>query len=134
MKKVFGFLMALVAVAFFSVSCRKVVRAEAIGIVDETTDSVMIVKIDGEKVMFDITGCSFTNGAVMYGDSVIIGYIGDLGEKRALAETCYLIVKPSPIVEAGLDTTKVLITRDADPEEVEEIDKMIEAAKTHQKK
>ena len=134
MKKVFGFLMAVAAVALLSVSCRKVVRAEATGLVDEISDSMMVVKIDGSKVVFDITECTFTNGAVMYGDSVIINYIGDLGEKRALAETCYLLVKPSPIVEEGLDTTKVLMTREADPEDVEEIDKMIEAAKQHQKK
>ena len=134
MKKVFSFLMAVAAVALLSVGCHKAERADATGVVDEITDSVMIVKIDGSKVKFDITECTFTNGAVMYGDSVIVGYVGDLSASYSVAETCYLIVKPSPIVEEGVDTTKALITREASPEEIEEIDKMIEAAKKSQKK
>ena len=134
MKKVFGFLMAVAAVALLSVSCRKVVRAETTGLVDEKTDSVMVVKIDGSKVVFDITDCSFTNGAVMYGDSVIISYVGDLSEKRALAETCYLIVKPSPTVEVGVvDSTAELKTRTADPEQKKEVRKMLDAVKKSQK-
>ena len=134
MKKVLGFLMALAAVALLSVGCHKVVRGDATGLVDEITDSVMIVRIDGSKVKFDITECAFTNGSVMYGDSVIISYVGDLSASYSVAETCYLIVKPSPTVEVGVvDTTKELKTRPADPERRKEVSKMLDVLKKSQK-
>ena len=137
MKKLLSFLMAFAAVAMVFVSCRKVVRAEATGQVDEITDSMMVVKIDGSKVVFDILECAFTNGAVMYGDSVVIRYVGDLDEKRAVAETCYLIVKPSEVVEivpGVIDSTKELKTRPADDKELQNIKRLIKTVKKHQKK
>ena len=134
MKKVLGFLMAVAAVALLSVSCHKAERGDATGLVDEITDSVMIVKIDGSKVKFDITECVFTNGSVMYGDSVVISYVGDLSASYSVAETCYLIVKPSPTVEVGVvDTTKELKTRPADPERRKEVSKMLDVLKKSQK-
>ena len=134
MKKVLGFLMAVAAVALLSVGCHKAERADATGLVEEITDSMMIVKIDGSKVKFDITECVFTNGAVMYGDSVIIGYVGNLSAAYSVAETCYLIVKPSPTVEVGVvDTTKELKTRPADPERRKEVSKMLDVLKKSQK-
>ena len=137
MKKVLGFLMAVAAVALLSVGCHKAERADATGLVEEITDSMMIVKIDGSKVKFDITECAFTNGAVMYGDSVIISYVGNLSAAYSVAETCYLIVKPSKVVEIEpgvVDSTKELKTRPADKKELQDIDRMIEAAKKYQKK
>lgn len=130
MKRLLGYLFASLAVAALSVGCHKAVRADATGLVDEITDSVMIVRIDGSKVKFDITDCAFTNGAVQYGDSVIIGYVGDLSASYCVAETCYLIVKPSDVVEAGTerDTTKELVTRPVDKKEAEEIDNLIRIA------
>ena len=134
MKKVLGFLMAVAAVVLLSVSCHKAERGDATGLVDEITDSVMIVKIDGSKVKFDITECVFTNGSVMYGDSVVISYVGDLSASYSVAETCYLIVKPSPTVEVGVvDTTKELKTRPADPERRKEVSKMLDVLKKSQK-
>ena len=134
MKKVLGFLMAVAAVALLSVSCHKAERGDATGLVDEITDSVMIVKIDGSKVKFDITECVFTNGSVMYGDSVVISYVGDLSASYSVAETCYLIVKPSPTVEVGVvDTTKELKTRPANPERRKEVSKMLDVLKKSQK-
>ena len=136
MKKLLGFLMAVAAVAMLSVSCHKAERGEATGQVDEITDSVMIVKIDGSKVKFDITDCAFTNGAVMYGDSVIIGYVGDLSASYSVAETCYLLVKPSEVVEIEpgvIDSTKELKTRPADEKELQNINRLIKTVKKHQK-
>ena len=134
MKNVLGFLMAVAAVALLSVSCHKAERGDATGLVDEITDSVMIVKIDGSKVKFDITECVFTNGSVMYGDSVVISYVGDLSASYSVAEICYLIVKPSPTVEVGVvDTTKELKTRPADPERRKEVSKMLDVLKKSQK-
>ena len=57
--------------------------------------------------------------------------MGDLDEKRALAEVVRLVPKPSPVVEDVVDTTKTLMTREADPVAIEAMDRMIEAAKTH---
>lgn len=130
MKRLLGYLFAALAVTLLSVSCHKAVRAEATGQVDEITDSMMIVKIDGSKVKFDITDCTFTNGAVQYGDSVIIGYVGDLSASYSVAETCYLIVRPSKIVEASTerDTTLELKTRAAEKSEAEEIDNLVRIA------
>ena len=130
MKRLLGYLFAALAVAALSVGCHKVVRGDATGLVDEITDSVMIVKIDGSKVKFDITECTFTNGAVMYGDSVIIGYVGDLSASYSVAETCYLIVKPSKVVVVTEepDTTKELLTRPVEKKEVEEVNNLVRLA------
>ena len=99
MKKLFAFLFAVFALAVISVSCSKIVKDKVTGLVDEINDSVLVARIDGSKVNFDIREATFTNGAVMYGDSVIIHYIGDLSKKRALAETVYLIERTGVIVE-----------------------------------
>ena len=133
MKKLLGFLMAVAAVAMLSVSCHKAERGEATGQVDEITDSVMIVKIDGSKVKFDITDCAFTNGAVMYGDSVIISYVGNLSASYSVAETCFLIPRPSPTIPMEVDSTKELITRPAESERVQQTLKGIEEAKKYLK-
>ena len=107
MEKLFGFLFAAVAVVLLSVSCRhKVVRDECRALVDEINDSVLIGKVDGTKVKFDISEAVFTHGAVMYGDSVIINYIGDLSMKRAFAETVFLLERKSQIIEIPRDPSK----------------------------
>ena len=107
MKKLFGFLFAAVAVVLLSVSCRhKVVRDECRALVDEINDSVLIGKVDGTKVKFEISEAVFTHGAVMYGDSVIINYIGDLSMKRAFAETVFLLERKSQIIEIPRDPSK----------------------------
>ena len=131
MKKLLGFLFAVLAVSMLSVSCRKVVRADVSGVVDELNDSALIVNTADGKIVFDIRDAKYTNGAVMFGDSVVIVYVGDLDEKRALAEVVRLVPKPSPVVEDVVDTTKTLMTREADPVAIEAMDHMIEAAKTH---
>jgi len=131
MKRLLGYLFASLAFAALSVGCHKAERGDTRGLVEEITDSVMIVKIDGSKVKFDITECTFTNGAVMYGDSVIISYVGNLSASYSVAETCYLIVKPSNVVEVTgeRDTTKELLTRPVEKKEVEEIDNLVRIAK-----
>ena len=131
MKRFLGYLVAAASLVLLSVSCHKAERADATGQVDEITDSVMIVKIDGSKVKFDITDCTFTNGAVMYGDSVIVGYVGDLSASYCVAETCYLLAKKGNIVVVGEepDTTKELMTREADEKAVKEIDNLVRIAK-----
>jgi hypothetical protein len=131
MKKLLGFLFVVLAVSMLSVSCRKEVRGGVSGIIDELNDSVMVARTADGKVIFDIRNANYTNGAVMYGDSVVIVYVGDLSEKRAVAEVIKLIPKPSPVVTDVVDTTKVLMTRDADPEAIEAVDRMIKAAQTH---
>ena len=131
MKRLLGYLFAAFAVILLSVGCHKAERADATGLVDEITDSVMIVKIDDSKVKFDITECTFTNGAVMYGDSVIVGYVGDLSASYCVAETCYLLNRVSSVVEVSeeRDTTKELITREADKKDIEGIDNLVRIAK-----
>ena len=107
MKRLFSFLFAIAAIALLSVSCRhKVVRDDVKALVDEINDSVLVGKIDGTKVKFDIREASFTHGAVMYGDSVIINYIGDLSMKRALAKTVFLLERKSQIIEIPIDASK----------------------------
>lgn len=132
MKKLTGFIFAAFALALLSVSCHKVEKGQTSGLIDEVNDSVMVLKIDGTKINFDIRDASFTNGVVMYGDSVIVYYIGDLSKKRALAESVYLINRLSPVVEikeGEIDSTAELKTRQATPNQVKSIDKLIEAAK-----
>ncbi|MBP5425864.1 MAG: hypothetical protein J6Y33_07305 [Prevotella sp.] len=140
MKKLFSFIFATAVVVLLSVSCRhKIEHGETSGLVDEINDTSMIVKIDGSKVKFDISVASFTHGAVMYGDSVIVHYVGDLSMKRALAETVYLIDRPSRIViidrNEPIDTTDKtpLLTRPADPDKVENDRRGVNAAKYYAK-
>ena len=121
MKKLLSFLFAATAVVLLSVSCRhKIVRDECRALVDEINDSVLVGKIDGSKIKFDVRDASFTHGAVMYGDSVIIHYIGDLSMKRALAESVFLLDRPGKIIEVPKDPAKrdknvELLTRPSDP-------------------
>jgi hypothetical protein len=139
MKKKFGFLFAVVAVVLLTASCRhKMERGDTTGMVDEINDSAMIVKIDGSKVKFDITVATFTNGSVMYGDSVIVHYIGDLSMKRALAETVHLLERKSNIVvidpSKPVDTVKTkLITRPASAEKREKDEYGLRAVKRNAK-
>jgi hypothetical protein len=99
MKRFLGILLAVVALSVAMVSCRKVVRADVRALVDEINDTVMVCKIGDSKVKFDIREAKFTHGAVMYGDSVVVNYIGDLSEKRAFCESVYLLDRPSNIIE-----------------------------------
>jgi hypothetical protein len=131
MKKFIVFLSAAAAAVLMTVSCRhKMEHGDTRGLVDEINDSVMVVKIDGSKVNFDITVASFTHGAVMYGDSVIVKYVGDLSKKRALAESVFLLERPSNIVVVDhskpVDTTKTkLVTRPSDPQKRENARRML---------
>jgi len=135
MKKLFSFLFAAAAVVLLSVSCgHKMEHGEATGLVDEINDTAMVVKIDGSKVKFDISNATFTHGVVMYGDSVIVNFIGDLSKKRALAETVFLIDRPSRIIEIPRDsdkrdTTVKLLTKPADPTVLENSRRGARAAK-----
>lgn len=139
MKKLFCLLFAVSAAVLLTVSCRhKMEHGETRGLVDEINDTAMVVKIDGSKVKFDITVASFTHGVVMYGDSVIVNYIGDLSMKRALAESVFLIDRPSQIVEIPRDsekrdTTAVLQTKPVDPAVLEKNRRGMKAAQRYAK-
>jgi hypothetical protein len=139
MKRFLGILTVCAAVAVMLLtSCHKVVRADVRALVDEINDSVMVTKIDGKVVKFDISEAKFTNGAVMYGDSVIVNYIGDLSMKRAFAETVWLIERPSQIIvidkNAAIDPNAPVETRPADPRSVEATQKGLKAARAFTKK
>ena len=129
MKRFLGILTVCAAIAIMTLtSCHKVVREDVRALVDEINDSVMVTKIDGKVVKFDISEARFTNGAVMYGDSVIVSYIGDLSMKRAFAERVYLLEKAGNIViidHNKPDTTKELMTRPADPETNQKTDEVL---------
>lgn len=131
MKNLLGFLFAVLTVSLLSVSCRKEVHADVSGFVDEINDSSLIVRTADGKFIFDIRHADFTKGAVMFDDSVVVSYVGDPSEMKGSAEIVKLVPKPSPVIEAVVDTTKKLMTREADPEAIEAMDHMIEAAKTH---
>jgi len=129
MKRFLGILTVCAAVVVLTLTgCHKVVRADVRALVDEINDSVMVTKIDGKVVKFDISEAKFTNGAVMYGDSVIVNYIGDLSMKRAFAESVYLIVKVGNVVVVdpnAPDTTKEMLTRPFDPDRKAETDEAL---------
>ena len=130
MKNVKGFILAALALpTLWLASCTKVVKDQTSAVVEEINDSVMVARTADGKVHFDIADAEFTNGAVMFGDSVVISYIGDLSKKRALAERIRLVPRPSPVIEVVEDTTKELKTRPADPKEMKEINRMLKAAK-----
>ena len=120
------------------VSCRKVVRADVRALVDEINDTVMVCKIGDSKVKFDIREAKFTHGAVMYGDSVVVNYIGDLSMKRAFAESVYLLERPSNIVvidkKAKVDPNAEPQTRPADPDRKKASDDALKAARAFTKK
>jgi hypothetical protein len=130
MKKVFGFIIIAFAVALVSVSCRHEIKHDkTTGIVDEINDTAMVVRtVSDGKVKFDITVASFTHGAVMYGDSVIVHYAGDLSKKRALAESVFLIYRQGTIVEikhGEVDEKNQLKTRPVEKEALNDLDNVI---------
>ena len=130
MKKVLGILFSAAVLSLLSVSCRKVVHDKCTGLVDEINDSAMVVKVDGSKVKFDILQAKFSNGAVTFGDSVIVHYVGDLDDSYAVAELVYLMIRPSKTVPVGVvDTTLELLTRPAEGNPSKDIDQLIETAK-----
>jgi hypothetical protein len=142
MKRFLGFLTLTAAVtALTLMGCRKVVRADVRALVDEINDTVMVAKIGDSKVKFDIREAKFTHGAVMYGDSVIVNYIGDLDEKRAFAESIYLLERPSQIItidhNAPIDPSVKPETKPIETKEAKEMqrnsDRMIKAAKKYAK-
>ncbi len=138
MRRFLGILFAIAAVTVCMVSCHKVVRDDVRALVDEINDTVMICKIDGSKVKFDIKEARFTHGAVMYGDSVIVKYIGDLSMKRAFAESVYLIERPSQIIvidkDAKIDPNAEVLTRPADPDNTKLTEEGLKAARAFTKK
>ena len=138
MKRFLGILFAVAAVAIVMVSCRKVVRADVRALVDEINDSVMVCKIGDSKVKFDISEAQFTHGAVMYGDSVVVNYIGDLSMKRAFAESVYLLDRPSKVIiidkNAKIDPNAAPQTRPADPDREAATQEALKAARAFTKK
>ena len=138
MKRFLGILLAVAALSVAMVSCRKVVRADVRALVDEINDTVMVCKIGDSKVKFDIREAKFTHGAVMYGDSVVVNYIGDLSMKRAFAESVYLLERPSNIVvidkKAKVDPNAEPQTRPADPDRKKASDDALKAARAFTKK
>lgn len=137
MKRFLGILTVCAAVVVLTLTgCHKVVRADVRALVDEINDSVMVTKIDGKVVKFDISEAKFTNGAVMYGDSVIVNYIGDLSMKRAFAESVYLIVKVGNVVVVdpnAPDTTKEMLTRPIDPDRKAKTDAVLKVLNKRRK-
>ena len=132
MKNVKGFIFAVLSIsALWLSSCSKDVKDVTTGFVEEVNDSVLIARVDGDKIYFDVRGAQYTNGAVMFGDSVAISYVGNLSNKRAVAEIVRLLPKPSPVIEAVVDTTKELKTREADPKDVDAMKKMIKVAEKY---
>ena len=127
-KSIISILLVISVLSLLTVACSSnPVHGQTRGLVDEMTDSTMIVRIDGSKVKFDLSEASFTNGAVMYGDSVMIDYYGSLDSKRAIALTVQLIIRQGVTVPVGVvDTNKELITREADPEDMKATEEAIE--------
>lgn len=77
------------------------------GVISEMTDSTMTVTIDGNKDIYDITETSFTNGAVQFGDSIVMTYKGKKAQTVRLIEPRGRIV----IFDSENDSNIELLTR-----------------------
>ena len=119
------FLLVLIAC-----SCQEKIQSTH-GKVKKMTDSTLVAIIDKYDIVFDIKDARYDNGAVMFGDSVIIHYVGDLREKKAKALLFKLIPQPGKVVEAVYDPSKELVTAPMTPDEKKQFDKGIDFAKKH---
>ena len=84
------------------------------GVVEQLTDSTIKANIGGDTYTLSTKNVQLATSALMVGDSVKIGYIGDLASGEGRALILELIDKPSQVVEAGYDETKELLTSDHD--------------------
>ena len=66
--------------------------------------------------------------AVMVGDSVKVGYVGDLDERKVRAVTVSLIQKKGHVVNAGFNPDSELKTRSMDSITKERFDEFVESA------
>ena len=109
-------------------SCQKGMK-DCEGRVEEINGTTsMVVTVDGDSVKFDIDSVDYTNGAVMVGDSVKVGYVGDLDERKVRAVTVSLIQKKGHVVNAGFNPDSELKTRSMDSITKERFDEFVESA------
>lgn len=116
MKKYLLALAAIVLTVSTFTSCKEKLK-DASGVVTSVEasymgDTVKSMKIyDGEDtLLFSLDKAQYTNGLMIKGDSVDIGYVKGNGDTlRALL----VHVKPAPakVVDIKTDTTKTLLTR-----------------------
>lgn len=89
----------------------------------------MVTRIGDYKITFDTKHAKCDNGMVMAGDSVVVHYVGDLKEKKALAALIRLIPPQGNIIKAGYDPTKELKTAPMSDEDAKKLDKFVKKVK-----
>lgn len=104
-------LFLLLAVVLGLASCGEKIKTCS-GKVAKMTDTTMVTTMGDYAITFDIKKAQYTNGAIMDGDSVLIHYVGDLKERKAVAAIVKLIPKKGHVVEAVYDPSKELEVSD----------------------
>lgn len=95
------------------------------------TDTTLVSKIDNRDITFDLKKAKYDNGFVMPGDSVVIHYVGDLRDGKAVAAIVRLVPKKGNVVEAVYDPSKELKTAPMTKDEEKSFDDGIEYARKH---
>lgn len=113
----------------FIASCGKKEMTTVKATITEMTDTTITAKVENDSMLFSTKKATYTNGAVMSGDSVVIYYVKGFGKKHATAAVVELIPPKGTIVEVGTDTTKELKAVPMTDEEVKEFDNFVEHEK-----
>lgn len=126
-KKITLFAVCSLSVLFFSCSSHEIKNTSAK--ITSMTDTTINATVGEDEIVFNTKKASYSNGAVMPDDSVVIYYVGNLSHKKATAAVVSLIPPKGTIVEVGNDTSKELKTVPMTDEEVKEFDDFVEHEK-----
>ena len=132
MKKLVIFLFCCIAAIV--ISCKSKEVKVCSGQISRMSDTTIVAKIGDYDITFNTKKAEYTHGAVMPGDSVMIHYVGDLKEKKAIAAIVYLIPPKGNVVEAGYNPSKKLETAPLDEEDVKSMDEFVKKVKEDRKK
>ena len=102
------------------------------GVVKSTTDSTMVVTVEGEDFTFYTRNVELLNGVAIEGDTAVVNFkTGTDHNGMLVAITLRAIPKASQVIEAVEDTTKVLLTRPMTDKEAENLREFTDEAKKH---
>ena len=125
-------LVFFVLVAILTISSCGEKFQEWTGVVKSTTDSTIVVAVEGEDITFYTGNVELLNGVAIEGDTAVVNFKTGVDHNGMLvAITLRAIPKKSQVVEAIEDTTKVLLTRPMSGKEAENLRQFTNEAKKH---
>ena len=129
MKKILSLLSLVVVLSLFA-SCQEKIKT-CHGKVKRVTDTTIVATVDKYEILFDTRDANFLNGAVLFGDSAVFNYIGDLRKKEVRAMVVNWIPPKPHYIKKGYDSTQELKTAPMSEGQKEQLDAFVKEAKKH---